>query len=381
VSGQAARLPEPERTSDVTPHAAGFPEPTLQAPHTNGAPDRMRDSRFARLDAMLLRGTRADLAGDLAAVEDSLARVCAGPDLRIEKAVRHVLERGGKRARPMLTCAMLRALGCDPSLHIDVLTAVELAHAGSLLHDDIIDGARMRRGHPAAHLLFDVSTAILAGDVLLTVAFERAAQAPPGLWVSFSAAVRDVCTGEAIERERLFDTTIDLAHARRVNQLKTAALFRYAAEAGAILAGADSDAISAARAYGSALGEAFQLTDDLLDFCGDPTTLGKPIGMDLAAGCVTAPVAIAFDRDPALRDAVLELWHSGDGNGSRILDGFHTRMARVDAFAATEELATECAEAARAAAHHLTDGLWRDQLVAFASEVAQHANRARRGPA
>lgn len=366
----------------MKPPATGLPDPRTRARPAAGASvagSRVRASRFTRLHAMLLRGTRKELKGDLAAIEDSLARVCAGADLRLEKAARHVLRRGGKRARPMLTCTMLRALGEDPSPYVDVLTAVELAHAGSLLHDDIIDEAQMRRGRPSAHLLFDVPTAILAGDVLLTVAFERAADAPPGLWKTFSAAVRDVCTGEALERENLFDPTIDLAHARLVNRLKTAALFRYAAEAGAILAGAGPEIVSAARAYGAALGEAFQLADDLLDFCGDPTALGKPVRMDLAAGCVTAPVAIAFDRDPKLRDAVLELWRSEDGDGDRILAGVHMRMARVDAFAATRELATECAEAAQAAAHRLADGLWRDQLLAFPREVAQYADRVNGG--
>jgi octaprenyl-diphosphate synthase len=339
----------------------------------------MRASRLARLDAMLLRGTRTELARDLAAIEESLGRVCAGCDGRIEEAARHVLLQGGKRARPMLTCVMLRALDHDPSSLMDVLTAVELAHAGSLLHDDIIDGAEMRRGRPAAHLVFDVSTAILAGDVLLTIAFERAAKAPPQLWTSLSTAVRDVCTGEALERERLFDVAADLDHARHVNRLKTAALFRYAAEAGAILAAADSEIVSAAQAYGTALGEAFQLADDLLDFCGDPASLGKPVGMDLASGCVTPPVAIALDRDPTLRESILELWRSEDGDEARIRAGLHMRMARLDAFTAARDLALECTAAAHAAIRRLPEGVWRNQLVVFADKIAEHARRANPG--
>jgi octaprenyl-diphosphate synthase len=158
--------------------------------------------------------------------------------------------------------------------------------------------------------------------------------------------------------------------------LKTAALFRYAAEAGAILAGADAGVAEAARTYGSALGEAFQLADDLLDFCGDPAILGKPVALDLAGGTVTAPVAIAFDRDPTLRDSVLELWRSEDGDGARILAAVRTRMARVGALAAARELATDCAEVARAAAPRLADGPWRVQLEAFTGEIARYARRA-----
>jgi octaprenyl-diphosphate synthase len=372
----------------VTAPAAGLPDPRPRPRPASGTslvgsetPYAGRPGRLTRLNPMLLAATRAELTRDLAAIEGSLGRVFAEPDLRIEEAARHVLLRGGKRVRPMLSCVLLRALSGDPARHVDILTAVELAHAGSLLHDDIIDEAHVRRGRPAAHLLFDVPTAILAGDALLTVAFERVAEGPPGLWRSFSAAVRDVCTGEALERERLFDTTIDLAHARLVSRLKTAALFRYAAEAGAVLAGAEVSVVAAARDYGSALGEAFQLADDLLDFCGDPAALGKPIGMDLAAGCVTAPVAVALERDPTLREALLEFWSCENGEGPRILIELHERLARVGAFSATKELAIECAERARALAHRFADGLWRDQLVAVAREVGQYACRAERGAA
>jgi octaprenyl-diphosphate synthase len=254
------------------------------------------------------------------------------------------------------------------------VTAVELAHVGSLLHDDIIDSAQLRRGRPTAHVLFDVPTAILAGDVLLTVAFERVVDAPADLRRSFTVAVRDVCRGESLERERLFDPTVDVAHALLVNRLKTAALFRYAAEAGAILSGATTDVVAAARDYGSALGEAFQLADDLLDFCGDPAAIGKPVGLDLSSGCITVPMAIACERDPTLRERVLELWESENGDGERALAGLHLPLARTDAFAVTREMAQRYAGTAEEAAHRLTAGQWRDQLTAFAREVARYAD-------
>ncbi|UCE01389.1 MAG: polyprenyl synthetase family protein [Candidatus Latescibacterota bacterium] len=327
--------------------------------------------RVAVPEATLLPGAREVVKQDLEAVEASLAAVCAEPGLRIGKAARHLLFSGGKRARPLLTCVILRALGRDPSPHVDVIAAVELAHTGSLLHDDIIDEARMRRGRRAAHLLFDIPTAILAGDLLLTAAIERTGRAGSrALRVRFSAALKDVCTGEALERERRFDPTVGVAHARRVNRLKTAALFAYAAEAGAILGGVERDVRSELRAYGMALGEAFQLTDDLLDLQGDADVLGKPNGMDLAAGCVTVPVAIALERDPKLRDVVLEVWRSSRNRASavaRLCRG----MRRVEAFAATRELALECAERATTGIECLPAPLWRDQLEALARAVVR----------
>jgi octaprenyl-diphosphate synthase len=363
VSGVPATRPDPRAGGDRV----------IEGPPAGETLERVRASRFPRLDSMLLRATREELAEDLAAIETRLACVVASPELSLEEAARHVLRAGGKRARPVLSCAVLRARGGDPARHLDAVAAVELAHAGSLLHDDIIDGARMRRGRPAAHLLFEVPTTILAGDVLLSIAFEWVASGPRGLWPRFSAAVRDVCTGEALERESLCDPTIGLSRVRRINRLKTGALFRYAAEAGAILAGGDPQVVAAARDYGSALGEAFQLADDLLDFRGTPVALGKPVGMDLAAGCVTAPLALALERDPTLGDAVVDLWWSPNGRGEQMLPEIHARIARTGAFEATRALATECAEAAQASAARLATGRWRDQLATFAEEVARRA--------
>jgi octaprenyl-diphosphate synthase len=328
-----------------------------------------RRPRFAVPDATLLPGTREVLKRDLEAVETSLAAVCAERDLRTGKAARHVLFSGGKRARPLLTCSILRALGRDPSPHIDVIAAVELAHTGSLLHDDVIDGARTRRGRLSAHLVYDIPTAILAGDLLLTAAIDRTARAcSRALRVSFSTALKDVCTGEALERERLFDPTVDVAHARRVNRLKTASLFAYSAEAGAILGEGELDVRSGSRAYGMALGQAFQLADDLLDLRGDADMLGKPIGMDLAAGCVTVPVAIALERDPTLRDVVLEVW-CATRDRTRAVAQLCSGMKRVEALAATHELAIACANRATTAVECLPSQLWRDQLEAIARAV------------
>jgi octaprenyl-diphosphate synthase len=331
--------------------------------------DASRSPRFAVPDATLLPGTREALKRDLDAVETSLAAVCAERGLRTGKAARRVLFSGGKRARPLLTCCILRALGRDPSPHVDVIAAVELAHTGSLLHDDIIDEARTRRGRLSAHLVYDIPTAILAGDLLLIAAIDRTVRTcSRALRVSFSTALKDVCTGEALERERLFDPTVDVAHACHINRLKTASLFAYAAEAGAILGGAECDVRSGSRAYGMALGEAFQLTDDLLDLQGDADVLGKPIGMDLAAGYVTVPVAIALEREPTLRDVVLEVWRS-TLDRTRPVARLCSGMKRVGALAATRELAIACANRATTAVECLPAQLWRDQLEALARAV------------
>jgi geranylgeranyl pyrophosphate synthase len=307
-------------------------------------------------------------------IEESLVAATGERRTRIDDAARHELLAGGKRVRPLLSCAVLRALGHDPTPFIDFIIAVELAHTGSLLHDDILDGATTRRGLQAAHLAFDVPTAILAGDSLVVLALERLAHgAPPTLIAGLCAAIKDLCAGESLERERLFDASVKIAHCRRVNRLKTAALFAYAAEAGAILGGAEERESDAARAFGSALGDAFQMTDDLLDFRGDAIELGKPIGRDLVMGMVTVPLAIALERDPALCEEVRCIWdgaRAGDELSPRLLR-LRDRMVRVGAFAAARRLASEEIARALAALDGLPSGRWREHLRSLAQAVIQ----------
>jgi octaprenyl-diphosphate synthase len=302
---------------------------------------------------------------DLERIEGELDAVCAAPESRIERVARHALDGVGKRARPRLSFAVGRALGRDLGADVALVVASELAHTGSLLHDDIIDGARTRRGRAAGHVAYDVPTAILAGDLLLTLAMERVAgRGPRALQVALAAAVRDLTLGAALERERLFDLEAGLDNARRVNRLKTGALFAYAAEAGAILAGARGAHRAAAHAYGLALGEAFQTADDLLDLTGDPSTLGKPIGQDLAAGEITVPVALALERDPGLDDVVLEVWRttrSGADPGGLLVE-LRDRMKLSGAVSAASAIAREDADRARAALDLLPAGPWRDRL-------------------
>jgi geranylgeranyl pyrophosphate synthase len=309
---------------------------------------------------------------DLLEIERELAAVCGEPVTRIEKAARHALDGGGKHARPRLTNAVLRALGRDPRPHASLVIAVELAHNGSLLHDDVIDGSATRRGSAAGHVAFDVPTAILAGDMLLTLAMERVAEAGPRrLQVALAVAVRQLSQGASLEREFLFDDQVGTEHARRVNHLKTAVLFSYAAEAGAVLAEACDDVCAAARGYGLSLGQAFQTTDDLLDLCGDPSRLGKPIGQDLAAGEVTLPVALALEREPALRGLVHEIWQRTREGGSaqQVVLELRRRMDANGALAAARRLAEEDASRACSELDALPAGPWRDILRELALGV------------
>jgi octaprenyl-diphosphate synthase len=308
---------------------------------------------------------REALQADLAAIERSLAGVRAAHAPRLSAAARHSLLAGGKRLRPLLSCAVMRTLGRDPGPHGAVIAAVELIHCGSLLHDDVIDEAETRRGRPAAHLAFDQHTAILAGDLLLALALERLARcgnAP--LQVAAATAIVEVCQGEVLEREQRFDPEVDLARVRHVNHLKTAALFGYAAEAGALLAGGSDAEGVAARAFGRALGDAFQTVDDLLDWEGDAGTVGKPVGRDLAGGLVTVPVALACERDPTVRATVRRVLQARrEGAASPVeLAAVAAHLEHAGAFAATRELAATDGRTATEALGRLPAGPWREWL-------------------
>jgi octaprenyl-diphosphate synthase len=305
------------------------------------------------------------LRGDRAVIEASLDAVRSTHAPSLGAAARHSLLAGGKRLRPLLTCAVMRACGRDPGPVAEVIAAVELIHCGTLLHDDVIDEAETRRGRPAAHVAHGTHTAILAGDLLLALALERLARhGCAALQVAAATTIVDVCQGEVLERQQLFDPEVDLARARLVNHLKTAALFGYAAEAGALLAGAFDREREAARAFGRALGDAFQTVDDLLDWEGDAGTVGKPVGRDLAGGLVTVPVALACERDPGLRNVVRRVLAARRlGSASPVeLPDLAARLERAGAFAAARELAAADARAAAAALARLPAGPWRAWL-------------------
>jgi octaprenyl-diphosphate synthase len=312
------------------------------------------------------------LARDAEAVDACLAGLQPGRLGGIGSAAREHLLSGGKRVRPLLTCAVLRACGGEPAPHLCAISAVELVHAASLLHDDIIDDAPTRRGRPAAHVVMGTHAAVLAGDYLVARAFEDlGAAGQPVLQARLAQAVTELCEGEALERARRFDPAADLEHARLVNRLKTGALFGYAAEAGATLAGAPPATRAAAREYGLRLGEAFQIADDVLDFEGSPGALGKPVGQDLAQGAITVPMALALALEPALGGAVAACWGEGGGPDAGRLAAIAARVRGVGALAAARDLARAEARRARAALAELPAGPWRERLSRVADEVAE----------
>jgi octaprenyl-diphosphate synthase len=321
---------------------------------------------------------------DLLLVERSLAALERLESSRIDGAARHLLEAGGKRLRPLLTCAFLRGCGGDPAPVADIVSAVELVHVGSLLHDDVIDAADVRRGRPAAHRRYDTHTAVLAGDLLLSRAFERLARgpSPKSLEVAMADTVRDLSVGEVLEREARFDLDDGgdrrVAAVLRTNSLKTASLIAYACEAGAILAGAPEEARTRCRAFGRDVGEAFQIVDDLLDWEGDPRVTGKPWGRDLSEGHVNLPAALGCASSRAVRVAVRAFWEAEQEGAEALLGqarlaAVRALLAEKGALEAARALAQERLEAALGALEAVPSPLWRARIAALGERMVDRA--------
>ena len=226
---------------------------------------------------------------------------------RLRAAMEYSLLAGGKRLRPVLCLTTAGMFGVKPEHVLPFACGLEMIHTYSLIHDDLpcMDNDDLRRGRPTCHKAFDEATALLAGDALLTDAFWFMTGA--GVFLSSDrvlAAVREAAAaaggqgmagGQMLDLENV-DKAPNLETLQGINILKTGALLRASCTTGALLGGADEHALAAVAAYGSHLGLAFQIVDDILDVVGDAKTLGKNPGNDAAQGKMTYPALLGLDE-------------------------------------------------------------------------------------
>ena len=259
----------------------------------------------------------------LSATADDMAKVneliLSRADSHVEmvpELARYLIESGGKRLRPMLTVAAAQLFGKGNGSAINFAAAVEFMHNATLLHDDVVDESDMRRGKPAARMVWGNKASILVGDFLLGQAFMMMVETRDidSLGV-LSAASAVMAEGEVFQLAKTGDLTTTAADYAEVIRAKTAVLFEAACEVGAMAGGADAAGRKALARYGLELGNAFQLVDDALDYGGQAGTLGKNTGDDLREGKMTLPVILALadstqDEKAAIAGAL------GDANAS-----------------------------------------------------------------
>lgn len=239
-------------------------------------------------------------------------------DLRA--ALEHLLAAGGKRIRPTLVLLVGGMLGGDPDMLITLGASVELLHTATLVHDDLIDGALLRRGAETINARWSSAATVLTGDFLFARAAKLASETDnPALIRLFANTLATIVNGELTQ---LFSArgVINRDNYYQRIYAKTASLFEMSARAGAMVSIKDQTLIEAMRKYGYELGLAFQIVDDLLDFTGEQTAVGKPLGSDLLQGLVTLPAIYYAEMNPDHPD-VRSLAAGGWGD--------HERMERL----------------------------------------------------
>lgn len=239
------------------------------------------------------------VAEDLILVEDLLESTKRVEISALARMLDHALHARGKRLRPALV--LLAGTFGDYNLNrlVPLGAAIELLHTASLVHDDVVDGAQSRRGRPTTNAVFDNAITVLLGDYMFANAAEMVTRTG-SLPVTrlFALALMKMTSGELDQDAAAFDVGKDIQNYLWRIGGKTAALFSNATEGGALLAGCSDAEVEALRAYGYNVGMAFQIVDDVLDFTGEESEMGKPVGSDLLEGTVTLPALLLLEHHP-----------------------------------------------------------------------------------
>jgi octaprenyl-diphosphate synthase len=281
------------------------------------------------------------LAEDMAAVNALIRdRMSSDHAPRIPEVTAHLIEAGGKRLRPLLTLAAARLLGYRGTDHQKLAATVEFIHTATLLHDDVVDESQRRRGRPTANLLWDNKSSVLVGDYLFARSFQLMVETGNLRVLDILAnASATIAEGEVLQLTAAQDLRTDEAVYLQVIRGKTAALFSAATEVGGVVAKAPEAQVRALSDYGDALGIAFQIADDILDYGGQSAVIGKNTGDDFRERKLTLPVikavAHATPAERAFWQRVIEAGDQRDGDLAEALAilGRHGSIgaARADA--------------------------------------------------
>lgn len=314
-----------------------------------------------------LQGLWAWLSGDLAALEGTLGEIGAGQRDLGWRSARYLLQRPGKRIRPVCVALAARVGGREMDDAVrEAAIACELVHAATLLHDDVIDEGDLRRGAPAARRVYGNSACVLGGDHLLVDALRHVERAVPAMRMACLDTLAEMVSAEALQlqRRRRFDPDRELY--TQVVRGKTAALFRWALQAGATLGGLSRDHVHALGEFGVALGTAFQLVDDALDLDGDPETTGKSACTDLREGKLTWPLIVAAEESDEIAARLAVIAASDADIDVEVAADLVTQIRKTSALEDTRRQAQHHADTAKSLLRTLPQG---DATAALATIV------------
>ncbi len=308
------------------------------------------------------------VAQDMAQVDVVIAdRLSSGVPL-VGQVAQYIISAGGKRLRPVILLLTAGALNYQEAHKFSLAAVVEFIHTATLLHDDVVDESTLRRGRPTANESFGNPASVLVGDFLYSRAFQMMVE--PGsmrIMQVLADATNIIAEGEVLQLMNMHDASLDEEAYLRVIRSKTAKLFEASSRLAAILAKAPPEIEEACATYGQALGTAFQVIDDVLDYEGNAAEMGKNLGDDLREGKATLPLILAMQRGtPAQRDLVQKAIETGS------VDQLSSVIAIVRETGALEgSRQAAMAEAQRAidAAQALPAGTYKEALIALASQL------------
>ena len=318
----------------------------------------------------------AILADDMTAVGTLIReRMASEHAPRIPEVTAHLIEAGGKRLRPMLVLAAARMCGYQGRDHVKLAATVEFIHTATLLHDDVVDESRQRRGRPTANLLWDNQSSVLVGDYLFARSFLLMVETGSLRVLEILAqASATIAEGEVLQLSAASDLATTEALYLQVVRGKTAALFAAATQVGGVIAGVPEEQVEALHAYGDALGIAFQIADDLLDYQGDSIAIGKNVGDDFRERKLTLPIIKAVALSSAEERAFWERTIAKGNQDEGDLDRALSIMARHGTLEQTRTDALGWAERAKAALAPLPSHEMKNILSDLADYVVARLN-------
>ncbi len=305
------------------------------------------------------------VAPDLSAVNDLIIKELHSDVGLVENIGHYIVDAGGKRLRPILVLLTAKCLEYREQRHIELATIIEFIHTATLLHDDVVDMSDLRRGRPTANAKFGNAPSVLVGDFLYSRAFQMLVRlGNMDIMAILSDTTNVISEGEVQQLINARNPSVTEADYLTVIHKKTAALFEAACSTSAVLAGVGETQKQAAWQFGHHLGLAFQLIDDLLDYEGDQTTLGKNIGDDLAEGKPTLPLIHAMSQTEGAEQALIR-----DAITQGRLDHLQDILAlvrRCGSLDYTRRKAQNHAAAAEEALSTMPDNEWRHAMMELA---------------
>jgi octaprenyl-diphosphate synthase len=295
------------------------------------------------------------------------SRLSSGVPL-VGQVAEHIIMAGGKRLRPVLLLLMAGALGYKGTDHHKLAAVIEFIHTATLLHDDVVDDSNLRRGRPTANAMFGNPASVLVGDFLYSRAFQMMVECQNLRILDIVAeATNVIAEGEVMQLMNMHDASLDVDAYLRVIRSKTAKLFEASTRLPAVLTQSSAAVETACAQYGQALGTAFQVIDDVLDYDGDAALMGKNLGDDLREGKATLPLIVAMQRgNPAQCALVKRAIEQGEVDA---LADIVQIVRETGAMQATREAASSEAQLAMNSLRVLPDSLYKEALSDVASQL------------